>query len=107
MPLVFALGFHVLHDGQFALLGAFGAFSALAMADFTGPARSRLVAYLVLGILGALLAALGTMLSNTLWPAVVAMLVVGVALQFAAALGGQFALGNNAAILSFVVSVMV
>ena len=49
----------------------------------------------------------GTALSNTLWPAVVAMLAVGVALQFAMALGGQFALGNNAAILAFVVAVMV
>lgn len=107
MPLLFALGLKVLGNGQFALVAAFGSFSAMAMADFTGPSRSRLSAYLGLGLVGIGLVALGTALSNTLWPAVIAMLLVGVALQFAAVLGGQFSLGNNAAILAFVLSVMV
>ncbi len=107
MPLVFAFGLKVLGDGQFALLAAFGAFCAMAMADFTGPPRSRLYAYVGLGLVGTLLVVVGTMLSTTLWPAVAAMLLVGTALQFSAALGGQFALGNNAAILAFVLSVMV
>lgn len=107
MPLLFAFGLKVLGDGQFALLAAFGSFSAMAMADFTGPRQSRLSAYLGLGVVGVVLVALGTALSNTLWPAVVAMLLVGAMIQFAAALGGQFSLGNNAAILAFVISVMV
>ena len=107
MPPLFALGLVVVGDPQFALLAAFGSFSAKAMADFTGPARSRLASYIVLGLLGAALVAIGTALSNTLWPAVLAMLAIGTLLQFAAGLGGQFALGNNAAILAFVVTVMV
>jgi uncharacterized membrane protein YgaE (UPF0421/DUF939 family) len=72
-----------------------------------GPRRSRLLAHLGLGVVGTVLVIAGTALSNTLWPAVLAMLVIGVTLQFAMALGGQIVLGNNAAILAFVVAVMV
>ena len=107
MPALFAFGLHGLANPQFALFAAFGSFATMAMADFIGPRRSRFVAYLVLMLLGSVLIVIGTALSNTLWQAVVAMLVVGVALQFSAALGGQFALGNNAAILIFVLCVMV
>ena len=35
------------------------------------------------------------------------MLAIGIAAQFVMALGGQFALGNNAGVLAFVVAVMV
>jgi hypothetical protein len=77
------------------------------MADFMGPRESRLRAHVGLCIVGALLVVVGTALSNTLWPAVIAMLIVGLALQFGMVLGGQFALGNNAAIIAFVVCVMV
>jgi hypothetical protein len=107
LPPLFWFGLHVLRDPQFALIAAFGSFAALGMADFMGPRRSRLIAHLMLGLVGTVLVVAGTALSNTLWPAVVAMLVVGVILQFAMALGGQFALGNNSAILAFVVAVMV
>lgn len=106
-PLVFALGMLVLRDGQFALVACFGSFAALAMADFTGPRASRLRAYLALGVLGLVLVALGTLLSQALWPAVIAMLAVGFFFQFLMVMGGQFALGNNAVILAFVVAVMV
>jgi len=107
MPVLFAFGLQGLESPQFALLGAFGAFSTMAMADFMGPFRSRLVAYLVLMLVGCLLIVIGTVLSNSLWPAVAAMLVFGVTLQFAAVLGGQFMLGNSAAILIFVLCAMV
>ena len=107
LPLLFAFGLLVLHDPQFALIAAFGSFAALGMADFMGPRRSRLIAHLMLGLVGTVLVIAGTALSNTLWPAVIAMLAIGVTLQFVMALGGQFALGNNAAILAFVVAVMV
>ena len=50
LPLLFAFGLHVLHDPQFALVAAFGSFSALGMADFMGPRRSRLVAHLGLAV---------------------------------------------------------
>lgn len=107
LPPLLGLGLHVLSDPQFALVAAFGSFAALAMADFTGPVRSRLLAYAVLAVGGALMVALGTALSATLWPAVLAMLAIGVIAQFVMALGGQFALGNNAGVLAFVVAVMV
>ncbi len=106
-PALFAFGLLVLHDGQFALVACFGSFAALAMADFTGPRGSRLLAYLALGLLGIVLVTVGTLLSQTLWPAVIAMFVVGVFFQFLMVMGGQFALGNNAVILAFVVAVMV
>ncbi|MCG6861440.1 MAG: hypothetical protein LJE70_09235, partial [Chromatiaceae bacterium] len=107
MPVLFAFGLHGLENPQLALLAAFGAFSTMAMADFIGPHRSRLVAYLVLMLVGSALIVIGTALSSTLWPAVIAMLVIGVTLQFVAVLGGQYMLGNNAAILVFVLCAMV
>lgn len=106
-PLLFAFGLLVLRDGQFALLACFGSFAALAMADFTGPRVSRLRAYGALGALGVVLVSGGTLLSQTLMPAVVAMFAVAVVFQFLMVLGGQFALGNNAVILAFVIAVMV
>lgn len=106
-PALFAFGMLVLRDGQFALLACFGSFAALAMADFTGPRMSRLRAYGALGVLGVMLVSVGTLLSNTLWPATITMLAVGVVFQFLMVMGGQFALGNNAVILAFVVAVMV
>lgn len=106
-PALFAVGLLLLHDAQFALLACFGSFAALAMADFTGPWDSRLRAYGALGALGVGLVTLGTLLSQTLWPAGIAMLVVGVVFQFIMVMGGQFALGNNAVILAFVIAVMV
>jgi uncharacterized membrane protein YccC len=107
LPVLFWFGLHVLHDAQFALVAAFGAFAALGMADFMGPRRSRLAAHLVLGLVGTVLVVVGTLLSHTLWPAVLVMLAVGALFQFTMVLGGQFALGNNAAILAYVVAVMV
>jgi uncharacterized membrane protein YccC len=107
LPLLLWVGLHVLHDMQFALVASFGSFAAIAMADFTGPPRSRLLSYLVLAAAGGVLVVAGTALSGTLWPAVIVMLVVGVGAQFLMALGGQFALGNNAGVLAFVVAVMV
>jgi uncharacterized membrane protein YccC len=107
LPALLWVGLHVLHDMQFALVASFGSFAAIGMADFTGPRRSRLLSHLVLAMAGAVLVAAGTALSGTLWPAVIVMLVVGVGAQFLMALGGQFALGNNAGVLAFVVAVMV
>lgn len=106
-PTLFAVGLLLLRDPQFALIACFGSFAALAMADFTGPRGSRLRAYLALGLLGVVLVAAGTLLSQTLWPAVLGMLAVGVVFQFLMVMGGQFALGNNAVILAFVIAVMV
>ena len=107
MPALYALALVVLRNADFALLAGFGSFASLAMADFMGPARSRLLALAVLAAVGTVLIAIGTALSTTLWPAFFAMLVIAFVLQFAMALGGQFALGNNAAMLSYVVCAMV
>jgi hypothetical protein len=107
MPLMYALATVVLQSPPFALMAGFGSFAALAMADFMGPARSRLAALAALAVAGSVLVAIGTALSNTVWAAFTAMLVIAFALQFAMALGGQFALGNNAAMLCYVVCAMV
>jgi hypothetical protein len=69
LPLLFAFGLHGLANPQFALFAAIGSFSALAMADFIGPHRSRLIAYLVLTLLGSVMIVVGTILSNTVWQA--------------------------------------
>ena len=68
LPMLLWVGLHVLHDTQFALVAAFGSFAALAMADFMGPPRSRLVSHAVLAVAGAALVVLGTALSQSMWP---------------------------------------
>ena len=108
MPLLFAFGLLVLHDRQFALIAAFGSFSALAMADFMGPRRSRLLAHLGAGrrrhragrrSAPRCRTRCGPPSSRCSWSA------SRCSSRWRS--GGQVALGNNAAILAFVVAVMV
>jgi hypothetical protein len=53
LPAVFAFAHKVIGDPQTALVAAFGSFAMLVLVDFTGPMRSRFVAYLALACVGA------------------------------------------------------
>jgi uncharacterized membrane protein YccC len=107
MPAMFALASKVIGNPQTALFAAFGSFAMLVLASFSGPARSRLAAYLTLGVAGLGLVALGTLCSGNAWLAAVAMLVVGFAILLSGMINGYFAAGGTAAILAFVLSVAV
>jgi uncharacterized membrane protein YccC len=107
MPAAFAVAHEVVGDEQTALFAGFGSMALLVFADFSGPARERLVAYLSLAVLGCALIALGTLVSRTTWLAAVLMALVGFAILFSGIIDGYFAAAGSAAILLFVLPVMV
>jgi uncharacterized membrane protein YccC len=107
MPAVFAFADKVIANTQTATFAAFGSFAMLVLAEFTGRPRSRLTAYLALGLVGAVLVVLGTLCSRNAWLAAGAMLVVGFLILYAGFLGGYFTAGSTAAILAFVLPVTI
>jgi uncharacterized membrane protein YccC len=107
MPAMFAFASKVIGQPQTALFAAFGSFAMLVLASFTGPARSRFLAYFSLGVAGAVLVVLGTACSGNAWLAAVAMAVVGFVILFSGVINGYFAAAGTAAVLVFVLSVSV
>jgi hypothetical protein len=107
MPAVFAFADKVIGDPQTALFAAFGSFAMLVLVDFTGPVRSRFVAYLALGFVGAGNVVLGTFCSRNAWLAAGGMAVVGFAILFSGVINGYFAAGATSALLTFILPVTV
>ena len=66
MPTVFAFADKVIGNPQTAIFAAFGSFAMLVLVDFTGPMRSRLVAYLTLACVAAGNIVLGTLFAKCL-----------------------------------------
>jgi uncharacterized membrane protein YccC len=107
MPAVFAVADKVIQNPQTAIFAAFGSFAMLVFADFTGPSRSRLVAYVVLTCAGAANIVVGTLCSRNAWLAAAAMAVVGFLILFSGVINGYFAAAGTAAILTFVLPVTI
>jgi uncharacterized membrane protein YccC len=107
MPAVFAFADQVIRQPQTALFAAFGSFAMLVLASFSGPPRSRFIAYFSLGVSGVVLVTLGTACSGNAWLAAGAMAVVGFVILFSGVVNGYFAAGGTAAVLVFVLSVAV
>lgn len=107
MPTMFAVGMLVFDEPSAGLFGSFGAFALLALADFGGSAKDRTRAYLVLSVAGAGLIALGTAASENVLVGAVLIAVVAFALTLASVFGGYVATGGPAALLVFVVAIMV
>jgi hypothetical protein len=107
MPLVFAFADKVIQQPQTSIIAAFGSFALLVFAEFSGPRRSRLIAYAGLACVGALFITLGTLCSRDPLLAAGAMAVVGFATLFAGVINGYFAAGSTAAILTFVLPVTI
>jgi uncharacterized membrane protein YccC len=105
MPAVFALADKVIQQPQTSVFAAFGSFAVLVLADFAGPPRTRLLAYLGLAGVGAVYITLGTLCSRNAWLAAGAMVIVGFATLFAGVINGYFAAGSTAALLTFVLPV--
>ena len=77
MPAVFAFANKVIGQPQTALFAAFGSFAMLVLASFSGPARSRLAAYLSLGLAAWCWSRWARSCSGNAWLAAGAMAVVG------------------------------
>jgi uncharacterized membrane protein YccC len=107
MPAVFAFADKVIGDPQTTIFAAFGSFAMLVLADFTGPQRSQLVAYLALAGAGTANVVLGTLCSQNAWLAAAAMALVGFAILFSGAINGYFAAAGTSALLTFVLPVTI
>jgi uncharacterized membrane protein YccC len=107
MPLALALSLEVIGSAQMALFASFGSMALIVFADFGGSRRARLRAYTLLVLTGAALIALGTLCSHSAWLATVAMGGIAFAVVFAGVLDGYAAAAQSAALLTFVLPVMV
>jgi uncharacterized membrane protein YccC len=105
MPAVFAFADKVIQNQQTATFAAFGSIAMLVFVDFTGPTRSRFVAYVALAIAGAANIVLGTFCSRNAWLATAAMALVGFVILFSGLINGYFAAAGTSAMLTFVLPV--
>ncbi len=105
MPAVFAFSDNVIENPQTTTFSAFGSVAILVLADFGGPRRTRLAAYLALGLAGAALITLGTICSRTPWLAVAAMAVVGFLVLLSGVISAYFASARLPALLTFILPV--
>jgi uncharacterized membrane protein YccC len=107
VPVALAIGKVGVGNPETGLFAAFGALALLVYADFSGPKLGRLAAYVTLLLVGAALITVGTLCSHSPALAVAAMAVVGFVVPFAGIVNGYVAAAGNAALLSFVLPVMV
>jgi len=107
MPLAFALGDVVIGNPQTALFAAFGSIALLVFVEFGGSMRARFSAYVGLALAGVATITLGTLCSHSTALGASAMFVVGFGILFAGVLNGYVAAAQPAAILSFVLALMV
>lgn len=106
VPLAAAAGFSVAGDSsQTPLYALFGSLALLVLADFPGNRQNRALAYAGLGINGAVLITVGTLLSPHAPAAVVVMLVLGVLVTFSGVLSETVAAGQRSTLLTFVLPV--
>jgi uncharacterized membrane protein YccC len=107
IPLAFAFGSLVLHDGQNIIFIVFGCFALLVITDFGGLRPARAAAYLAATAVGAVLVALGTLVSLTLVAAVAVTFVVALVISFARVFGGYLAAAQTGMLLAFIVATAV
>jgi len=107
MPSLYAALLLIADDPFAALFAAFGCFALLVFADFAGSVRARLVAYSSATVIGALLIALGTVVSEEFVLAAALMVLIGFSIRFLGVLGGAWAAGASAVTLSYVLAATV
>jgi len=105
MPLLFAVGLHLLGSTQVAVFAAFGALATMMLVDFTGPMHERLQSMAGLAAGGAVMITLGTLTSADAWVAAAAMLVVGFAVLFAGCVSSVLVSASFALLLTFILPV--
>ncbi|MBO0894321.1 MAG: hypothetical protein J2O39_08075, partial [Acidimicrobiales bacterium] len=105
-PAVFAFTFLVIGNAQVAIFGAFGVVALLLFVDFAGDRASRLASYMMLALAGVVLITLGTLCSRQEALAVISMAVVGFGVLFSGVLSSSIAAAGRAALLLFILPVM-
>jgi hypothetical protein len=102
VPVAAAVSFTIAGDSQTPLFTVFGSFALMVLADFPGNRQTRALAYAGLGLNGALLITLGTVVARIPWLAVLLMFLLGVAVTLAGVLSETIAAGQRATLLTFV-----
>ncbi|WP_197383325.1 FUSC family protein [Mycolicibacterium mengxianglii] len=101
IPVSAGLGFAV-GNGQTPMFAIFGSIALLIVVDFPGNRAGRAVSYAGLGMIGAALITIGTLVAPSPWLAVAAMFVLGIAITFSGVLSTSIAAGQRATLLTFV-----
>jgi len=105
VPPLFALTYEGFGNLQMALFAAFGGFASLIFAAFGGTRRDKLVAHLMLALIGSVALIIGTAVSGITWLAVVVTIPVAFGIFFAGVAGPNAASGVTAALLPYVLPV--
>ena len=106
VPVNFAVGAEVIGNAQVATFAAFGSFALLLFTNFSGPLGLRAGSYAALAVTGFGLVAVGSLLADPDWLAVVGTALVAFVVLFAGALSSLIAAGTQAALLSYVLAVL-
>ncbi len=102
VPAAAAVSFAIGGSSQTPLYTIFGSFALMVLADFPGNPQNRAVAYAGLGLNGAVLITLGTLVSPHAWLSVALMFVLGVVVTFSGVLSETIAAGQRPTLLTFV-----
>lgn len=106
IPIAFAIGSQVIGNAQVATFAAFGSFALLLFVDFGGSRPARLSSYALLGVTGVAFIALGTVVLELSWLAVIAMAIVAFLVLYAGVVSSVIASAGRAALLTFILPVM-
>jgi uncharacterized membrane protein YccC len=105
VPSLFAFGFYVVGNPDFALFSAFGSFAMLLFVGFGGTFRERLQAQVALVVAGAVFVCLGTLLTTPAWLGAASMAVVAFVVLFVGTVSDVLASASTALLLSFILPV--
>jgi uncharacterized membrane protein YccC len=101
IPISAGIGFAI-GGGQTPLFTIVGSIALLIVADFPGNRAGRAVAYTGLGVIGAILITLGSLVAPLPWAAVAVTFAVGVAVTFSGVVSATIAASQRATLLTFV-----
>jgi uncharacterized membrane protein YgaE (UPF0421/DUF939 family) len=105
VPLAAAVSFFLVGGSQAPLFTIIGAFWLMVLVDFPGNRQGRALAYCGVGVNGAVLIALGTLVAPMPWLAVTLMFVLAVAVTLAGVLSATIAAGQRVTLLAYVLPV--
>ncbi|MEI7548478.1 MAG: FUSC family protein, partial [Actinomycetota bacterium] len=107
IPLAAALSFVIAGPNQTPVFTIVGSIALLIVADFPGTLGSRALAYLGLGINGALLITLGSLAAPHPWAAVLLSFAVGALVSVLGLLSDVIAAGQRATLMTFILPVCI
>ena len=105
VPVAAAVTFVVVGGSQAPLFAIVGAFWLMVLVDFPGDRRRRALAHCGVGLNGAVLITLGTLVAPMPWLAVTLMFVLSVAVMLAGVLSETIAAGQRVTLLAYVLPV--